>query len=388
MLHQTYDHMGATSIALQGRVTCTMRSRTFSGWWAHKAEKQSWNLLHVDRSHRHHENTIVLAQPGEAVWKWSTRLRGENLYSIPLFFFSRTVQGDRIGCGHAGRRGCMHSNSHGWLIEDRCLAVQHKADIRTHDRRTQIATVRWCSLQPSRRGPSIPEGSAPPAVIPPFQVIPASHTIFGDGSLSNLYIYCVFTSVLFLWATFEISEKIFHPHSKSCPALRRYSKRPLAKFHLIWNSFQRFMPWQPSALPRMIWDIHQTLHLFCTLRLLTCMPSIQRGLQPQNCLVAVSSIHITHGSGQSNGAIPSAGHKLLNTSSYGRAWQHGVVAARAVSRCRIATVSTWILFYHHSQHVNVAHLPAYPWAPVPMALPKCKSSTNSASKALAPQIRK
>ena len=127
-------------------------------------------------------------------------------------------------------------------------------------------------FSPPAGGRRSQRAALPRAVIPPFQVIPASHTIFGDGSLSNLYIYCVFTSVLFLWATFEISEKNLHPHSKSCPALRRYPKRPLANFQLIWNRFQRFMAWKPSALPPMIWDIDQRLHLFCTLRLLTCMP--------------------------------------------------------------------------------------------------------------------
>ena len=223
-----------------------------------------------------------------ARWTCSTRLQ---VARTPLFFFLRCVQGDQIGSGHAGRRGCRHSNSHGWLIKDGCLAVQYKASFSHSWQKVKKPGIRWCSLRLL-----VIQWMASPAggrqswrAALPRAVIPASHTVFAGGSLSNLYIYCDFTSVLFLWASFEILEKKLHPHSKTCPALRRYPKRPLAKFQLIRSRFQRFMPWKPSALPRMVWDICQCID---------------------------SSIHITHSSGQSNGAMPCAGHRLLSTSSY------------------------------------------------------------------------
>ena len=95
-------------------------------------------------------------------------------------------------------------------------------------------------FSPPAGGRRSQRAALPRAVIPPFQVIPASHTIFGDGSLSNLYIYCVFTSVLFLWATFEISEKNLTPPLQILSSPQTLPQTPSGKISAHSEPFSAF----------------------------------------------------------------------------------------------------------------------------------------------------
>ena len=250
-----------------------------------------------------------------ARWTRSTRLQVARTGHRSSSFWDQ-CKGTRLAVGvQEDEVACTRTVTAGW----KRLGVWHcstEQDSRTHDKRTWKSQRfdgahfdSWSSNEwPHPLVVVSPGGQRSPGQL--FQSRTPSLVV---GHFTT----CIYTVFSPLFCSYGQLLKFWKKNYTPTPNLVQPSD---VTPNALWQNFSSFgvvfsVLYPESLLHCHAWSETLTRHCACW----RACPSIQRGPQLQICLVAVSSMHMTHGSGQSNGAIPSAGHSLLNTSSYGRA---------------------------------------------------------------------